>query len=214
VPGYNIVSIPGRGTRARGGRRTGGFVARKPRLELRGGTFHVATRGVHGETLFATNRERRFHRLLLSQAVRRFGWICFAYCQMGTHFHLVLTTPEPTLAHGMQFLNGEYAGFVNAIRDRRGHLFGARYWSTLIETDAHLLETCRYVVLNPVRAGLCERPEEWLWSSFSATAGLVRAPRYLAVQRQLELFDRQPDIAHVAYQTFVDEGMATRRSSR
>ncbi len=182
-------------------------VARKPRIEVPGGTFHIAARGVHEESIFETRRERRFHRLLLAQAVRRFGWICIAFCQMGTHFHLVLVTPEPTLARGMQFLNGEYAGFVNATRDRAGHLFGGRYWSTLIETDPHLLETCRYVVLNPVRAGLCRRPEEWPWSSFAATAGLARAPRFLATERQLGLFGPRRDAARLAYRTFVSEGL-------
>ena len=182
-------------------------VPRKPRIEVPGGFFHVTARGVNGETIFATNRERRLHRVLLSYSVRTFGWVCVAFCQMGNHFHLVLMTPEPTLAAGMQFLNGTYAQYVNEFRDRNGHLFGGRYWSTLIETDEHLLETSRYVVLNPLRGGLCARPEDWRWSSFAATAGFVRAPSFLAVQTQLALFSTRRDAAQLAYRLFVADGL-------
>jgi putative transposase len=180
---------------------------RKPRIQVAGGFFHVTAHGVDDEAIFATNRERRLHRILLAYAVRTFGWVCVAFCQMGSHFHLVLMTPEPNLAEGMQFLNGSYARYVNDFRDRTGHLFGGRYWSTLIETDEHLLETSRYVVLNPVRAGLCGRPEDWRWSSFAATAGFVRAPSFLDVGTQLALFSKHRDAAQVAYRLFVADGL-------
>lgn len=120
--------------------------------------------------------------------MRHYGWVCFEYCLMGNHFHLVLQTPAPTLARGMQFLNGEYASYVNDVHNREGHLFGRRYSSTLIEHDGHLLEACRYVVLNPVRAGLCAFPEEWQWSSYAGTAGIRRAHPCLARRAKLELF--------------------------
>jgi REP element-mobilizing transposase RayT len=182
-------------------------VPRKPRIEVPGGLFHVTARGVHGEVVFETVRERQFHRLMLAQAVKRYAWICIGFCQMGTHFHLVLMTPMPTLARGMQFLNGQYADFVNEERERAGHLFGGRYRSAPIETDAHLLETCRYVALNPVRAGLCDRPEDWRWSSFAATAGLVRVPSYLSVGEVLGLFGGDRFTAQTAYSVFVAEGL-------
>jgi REP-associated tyrosine transposase len=179
---------------------------RKPRIEVPGGYFHVTSRGVNGEAIAFEAADRTFWLNQLGRTVRRFDWVCVAFCMLSNHFHLVIQTPEPTLARGMEFLNGNYARGTNQRHGRQGHLFGRRYWSTLIASDRHLLETCRYVVLNPVRAGLCETPETWRWSSFAATVGLAPPPSFLAVGIQLGFFAPDPKQARTAYRAFVEDG--------
>jgi REP element-mobilizing transposase RayT len=93
-------------------------------------------------------------------------WACRAFCLMTTHYHLLLSTKDVDLGEGMQRLNGRYAQWFNARHARSGHLFEGRYRSVLVESQAHLLESYRYIALNPVSAGLCREPEDWLWSSY------------------------------------------------
>jgi hypothetical protein len=103
----------------------------------------------------------------------------------------------------MQLLNCGFARRMNRRYGRTGHLFRQRFYGGPIKDDAHLLEACRYIVLNPVRAGICKEPEEWLWSSYRATAGLDFAPEFLAVPGLLGLFHLRPEEARKAYVRFV-----------
>jgi hypothetical protein len=106
----------------------------------------------------------------------------------------------------MQELNGRYSRRTNSRYGRTGHLFQNRFSATAISHDAHLLEACRYVVLNPIRARICSRAEDWPWSSYAACAGLQLAPRFLAVDELLSLFGGQPKEARRSYAAFVAEG--------
>ena len=113
---------------------------------------------------------------MLGRVVSGYGWECHAYCLMGTHFHLLVTTPHPNLAAGMQRLKGAYAQAFNHGRRRSGHLFQGRYHAVLVESDGHLLELYRYIALNPVRAGLCDRAIDWSWGSYPAAVGTAPRP--------------------------------------
>jgi putative transposase len=107
----------------------------------------------------------------------------------------------------MRQLNGCYAQYFNRRYGRCGHVFQARFRSILVERDSYLLRACRYVVLNPVRAGLCLDPEEWLWSSYRATAGVEVGPGFLASDRLLALFAPSQARAQVLYRRFVAGGL-------
>ncbi len=131
-----------------------------------------------------------------------------AYCLMTTHYHLVVFVPLGGLSDGMRLLNCGYSRQTNRRHGRTMHLFRQRFFSVETRSHAHLLECCRYVVLNPVRAGLCERPEDWPWSSYRATAGIDVAPPFLAVQHVLGLFGRDLRRAEAAYRAFVEDGMS------
>jgi putative transposase len=157
---------------------------RAARPSVPAGYYHVATRGNGHEPIFRDDLDRTWFLTLLT----REAWECLAYCLMTTHYHLVLRVSDATLSRGMQRLSGLYAQAFNNRHDRRGHLFAGRYRLTFIETGEHLAEACRYVVCNPVRAGLCDHPGEWAWSSYRASAGLGRAPDCLAVSAIHELF--------------------------
>lgn len=153
---------------------------------------------------------------MLERVVSISGWQLLAYCLMTNHYHLALTlaTGEDALSCGMQRLNTRYAHYANGRHGRTGHLFRNRFFSVPLESDAHLLETSRYVVLNPVRAGLCAAPEEWAWSSYRACAGLEHAPRFLDLRGTLELFAPDPTKAFRLYRKFVSDGHVPARRVR
>ena len=140
---------------------------RPPRLEIAGGVYHITTRGNRRQAIFGDDIDRRRFLDLFDEALRRHKWRQRAYCLMSNHYHLFIETPEPTLSTGMHYLNGVYAKKFNERHVVGGHLFEARFGSELIETEAYFGEVLRYVAFNPVRAGLCEHPGEWPWSSWA-----------------------------------------------
>ncbi|BCR05644.1 transposase [Desulfuromonas versatilis] len=145
---------------------------------------------------------------ILGQVVRRFNWLCHAYCLMGNHYHLLIETPEGNLSAGMRQLNGVYTQAFNRAHNRDGHVFKGRFKAVLVEKQSHLLELCRYVVLNPVAAGMVNRPEEHPWSSYLATLGETPTPPFLTTDWVLGNFSRTPAAARRHYQQFVADGLA------
>jgi putative transposase len=143
---------------------------------------HITCRGNRGQTIFFDDRDRHTFFKHLASAVERFEWRCHAYCLLTNHFHLLLETSDPArLARGMLVLNGAYARYVNWRNELTGHLFQGPYHHEPVERDSHLLELCRYIVRNPVRAGLVARPGDWPWSSYRATGALMSPPPFLQV---------------------------------
>jgi REP element-mobilizing transposase RayT len=129
--------------------------------------------------IFVDDDDRHLFLAILGDVIRRFEWECRAYCLMTNHYHLALRTPAANIGDGMHRLNGLYAQAFNRRHGFKGHLFEERYWSGLIQTDDHAFSLMRYVVLNPVRAGICPLPHQWPWSSYRATAGLEPSPSFL-----------------------------------
>jgi putative transposase len=180
-----------------------------PRLQVAGATYHVATRATGPSEFFRTPEDRRGLLILLDRAVGKYGWRVHAYCLMVTHYHVLLTTPEPNIARGMQFLNSVYARAFNKRYERVGHFVGARYSSALIETDGHAFEICRYLPLNPVRSKLCTLPEEWLWSSYAASIGLRKGPAFLDSSWLLERFGEDLSTARRTFRDFVQAALVS-----
>jgi REP element-mobilizing transposase RayT len=137
-------------------------------------------RGVRGEALYTDAREHTHFLALLAETCLRYEWLVGTYCLMGNHYHLLVTTSEPTLSVGMQWLNSCYAQWFNWQHGHKGHVFFRRFNSVLIKTDSQLAEVARYILLNPVRARLCRRVEEWPWSSYRAMIGTEPAPAFLS----------------------------------
>jgi REP element-mobilizing transposase RayT len=134
-------------------------MARPLRIAVAGGLYHLITRGNARERIYLDDLDREIFLDRLAHSVERYGWLCHAYCLMDNHYHLLVETPQPNLSIGMRQLNGLYAQTFNSRHDRCGHVFQVRFRSIFVEKDSHLLSCCRYVVLNPVRAGICEHPE-------------------------------------------------------
>ena len=184
-----------------------GGVAREPRSEVPGGIYHVSSKGNRGCVVYEDDFERRVFLKQLSLVTRRFGWVCHSFCLMSNHFHLLIQLELGGLSAGMQLLNGSSSRFSNRRHGNVGHLFRNRFWSAQLADAAHLLQAARYIVLNPVRAGLCERPDDWRWSSYRACAGLEFPPGFLAAAQHLDLFGRTPSTARRAYREFVRAGI-------
>src|ERR1700694_5243331 len=131
---------------------------------------------------------------------------------MSNHFHLVTELTSETLSRGMQWLNGSYSQAFNRRHERVGHVFQGRFKAFLIEKEAYFLEVLRYVVLNPVRAGIVARPEEYLWSSHRAVIGDAASPEWLAVDDVLAQFGSQRELARARYRHFVDAAIGLERT--
>ncbi len=194
-------------------------MARPLRIEFPGALYHITARGNAGQDIFLDARDSERFLDLLDEVATRLRWRCFAYCLMTNHYHLVVETPAPNLSHGMRQLNGRYTQAFNFRHERDGHLFQGRYQAILVDREAYLKEVCRYVVLNPVRAGLAPDARAWRWSSYRATlasgqvggdlAGRDRrdaVPEWLAARDLLELFAAEPEAAAQIYAGFVAEG--------
>lgn len=172
-----------------------------------GSILHVGARGNRKQLIFLDSSDRELFLELLARTVARFGWLLHCYCLMGNHFHLAVETPVFNLSEGMQLLMGRYAQLFNERRGHSGHLFEGRFWSEAIRTDAHLLETLRYIVMNPVRAGLVGHPGEWHWSSYAATAGLEPPPPFLCVARARKWFHEDERRGCEAFRRFVEDSV-------
>jgi REP element-mobilizing transposase RayT len=177
-------------------------MARPLRIEFPGALYHVTSRGNARAPIFLEDRDRRLILRILSDVVARYRWVCHAYCLMTNHFHLLIETPEANLSRGMRQLNGLYTQRFNRAHERVGHILQGRFGAVLVERDAHLLELARYVVLNPVRAGLVAIAEAYPWSSLRATIGLAPAPGWLSTGALLARFG-----SRARYLEFVHEGV-------
>jgi REP element-mobilizing transposase RayT len=176
------------------------------RPQFPGGLYHVTVRGVDRRRIVRDDIDRELWEALLGRAIVKSDAVLHAWCLMTNHSHLVVETPRGNIADLMQRHNSTYARTYNRRHGRVGHLFQDRYFSILIQKESHLLETARYVVLNPVRARACERAEDWPWSSYRATAGLTDGPRWLTTSWLLEHFAHDVETARARYTEFVAEG--------
>ena len=155
--------------------------------------LHLVTiAGNGGSTIFLDNTDRELFLDLLDDVVGRFEWELYAWCQLGTHAHLVASADPAQLAAGMQRLKGIYAVQFHRRHHTSGHLFKRPYDSRPIVTSEHLHRACSYTLRNAPRHGFTQRAEDWEWSSFRTSAGLDAPPRpHLAC----EPFDRLLDLA-------------------
>ncbi|MCJ7745954.1 MAG: transposase [Actinobacteria bacterium] len=166
----------------------------------------MTSRGNGKQKIFLDDRDRAVFLSMLASVVERHSWICFAYCLMNNHYHLLIETPNANLSEGMRNLNSAYSQGFNKKHDLVGHVMQGRYKSPLVKNDNHMLELTRYIVLNPVRSGLAREPGQWRWSSYCATAGLSPVPTFLRTDNILGLFSKDRDEARKAYIRFVNEG--------
>lgn len=181
----------------------GAVMARALRIEFPDALYHVTSRGNERRAIFRCDRDRNMFLRLLGMAAKRFRWSVTAWTLMTNHFHLVIQTPEPNLSRGMHWLNGSYAGWFNRSHKRSGHLFQGRFDAFLVEKESYFIELLRYVVLNPVRAGLVAQPDQYRWSSYRATAGLEQAPDWFDLAASRTPFGDAEAEGTMAYRSFV-----------
>ncbi len=183
-------------------------MARPLRLEYPGAVYHVTSRGNQGNAIFLNDGQREEFLKIIADTGRRYNWICHAYCLMDNHYHLILETPDGNLSKAMRQVNAVYTQYFNRDQRTGGHLFQGRYKAILIEKDSHLLEAIRYVVLNPVRAGIVSSADTFLWSSYRATCGFHEPHPCLDGCCVHHLFDDDLKKAAQKFISFVADGVA------
>ncbi len=181
-------------------------MARKPRVHIPGGVYHVMLRGNGGQGIFFLDEDRyRWYRLM-EEGVERYGHRIHGFCLMTNHVHLAVQVGETPLSKIIQNLSFRYTRWVNHRQSRMGHLFQGRYKAVLVDGDAYLLELVRYIHLNPVRAGLVENPDEYPWSGHRAYLGLEQLP-WMSTDWLLSQFAKRKDAARRRYARFVADGL-------
>lgn len=184
-------------------------MARPLRIEFSDATYHVTSRGNGRQKIFLDTHDNREFLELFGKTAERFNWICHAFCLMENHYHLMIETPDPNLSKGMHYLNTSYCQAHHKRHDTVGHLFQGRFKAIVVDRESYLLELARYVVLNPVRAGLVARPEDWPWSSYRAAAGLPVSEKteFLTTSWLLGQFGPDETTARRRYIEFVASGV-------
>lgn len=184
---------------------------RRPRIQFPGAVYHLMARGNRKATIYQDDTDRRRFLETVATATERYDLQVYALCLMDNHYHLVAETPRGNIARVMQYLNGFVAQASNRRHQRNGHLFEGRYRALVVERERYLRRVARYVVLNPVRAGMAPDAASWPWSTYAATAGLRPAPAWLQLD-WLEWAFKAPTRAEAQhlYRAFVN-GPAERK---
>jgi REP element-mobilizing transposase RayT len=133
------------------------------------GLRHIWVHATGHERYYVDNDDRVFWIRQLKRVLDELDWVCVAFCQLSTHVHLIVSVPDTSLPLGMKQLNMAYSRDFNTRHDRVGQFVRRRYGSRRIADGRDLVAAYAYVVLNPVLANLCFRPEDWRWSSYATT---------------------------------------------
>jgi REP element-mobilizing transposase RayT len=182
-------------------------MSRPIRLEFPEALYHITSRGDRREDIYDDDADREAFLKIFSKVIEQNNWYCYSYCLMSNHYHFLVQTPDANLSKGMRQLNGIYTQYYNRRHGLTGHLFQGRYKSILVDQDAYLLELSRYIVLNPVKAGMVKSVEKWVWSSYRAMVGMTPSPEWLSSEFLLSQFSKQRKTAIKRYRQFVSEGL-------
>jgi REP element-mobilizing transposase RayT len=174
---------------------------------MKDGLYHITSRGNEGKAIFLERGDRLKFLDILADYHVRFGILIHAYVLMDTHYHLILGTPRGNLLKVMHGLNSGYTGYFNRKNKRKGHLFQGRYKGILVEKETYLLPLSRYIHLNPYRAGLVKKPEQYEWSSYPAYIGKAGRAKWIYPGWVLAPFDGGGKGAGRKYRQYVEDGM-------
>ena len=173
-------------------------MARKPRIEFPGATYHVMCRGNQRAPVFLEDQDRCRFLDTVDEIVKRTGWRTYAYVLMPNHYHWLFQTPEANLVTGMKWFQGTYTQRFNHRHGRSGHLFQGRYKALLVDQDPDYLGTvANYIHLNPARARLFDLKEgrlvDYRWSSYPALIRPARRPSWLHAEGVLNVLGVEDD---------------------
>lgn len=174
------------------------------RIHVPLGFYHVTLRGNHRQAIFTHDCERTLLNIIVARAIEKYRVRLHAYCWMTNHLHLIVQVGDQPLGKLIQQVASQYARAYQSSIQTTGHLFENRYYATLIDTDAYLLEALRYVHQNPLRAGLVREVSRYRWSSDAAYRQL-RVDPLVTTGFALAMLAPDPHRAVIRYRAFVDE---------
>lgn len=181
-------------------------MARPLRIEYPGAYYHVTARGNERKRIYFNKNDYLKFREYIEDAEEKYGCLLHVYVFMTNHYHMILETPQANISKVMHFINGSYTNYINKKRDRSGHLFQGRYKALLIDRDNYLLELSRYIHLNPVRANIVDKPEEYINSSYRSYVG-NRKDDIVHHDQLLQMISKDIKNAPKMYKQFVENGM-------
>lgn len=183
-------------------------MTRPLRIMFPGALYHIYVRGNGCQSIYLDDEDRHKFSEIFQKTLNRLKWKCYALCLMDTHYHIFVETPEMNLSMGMQQLNGIYAQYFNKQHDRVGHVFQGRYNAIVVDGENYFLELCRYIVLNPVKAGIVERPEDYLWSSYRQMIGIDESMPFIETAALEKYFGSLSGTAGRDFSKFVLDGIS------
>ena len=152
--------------------RGGIYIPRQRRIWYPGAIYHVVTRGNRKEDIFKQTEDYNFYMKLLQINNEKYPFKLYTYCLMKNHIHLQIATIDDELWKIMRGINWMYSMFFNQKYKLTGHLFQGRYYAELIDTESYLLQSSKYIHLNPVKAGIVKKPIQYPWSSYGVFMGV------------------------------------------
>lgn len=155
--------------------RGGIDIARKKREWYPGAIYHAVVRGNHKEDIFMNREDYLQYLRYLGEIQEKYPFNLYSYCLMGNHIHLQIATIENEIWNIMNGINWRYSRYFNRKYDKVGHLFQDRYYSEIIETESYLLQTSKYIHLNPVKACIVDKPIQYPWSSYGIFMGVRKS---------------------------------------
>lgn len=178
------------------------------RADFAGATHHIIARGNRKQEIFLDPSDYRKFLELLGEIADELNWSVLSYCLMPNHYHLLLRTKDANLASGMRRLNSRFSQTANWRHENVGHLFQGRYKSFLVEEERYLLALLRYIALNPVKAGLAHKPEDWQWSNYRTfLPSAEAAPSWQGRDSVLADFKTQDTDGREAFCRYVHDGI-------
>ncbi len=181
-------------------------MARPLRIEYEGAVYHVTARGNERRKIFFSEADYKKFINYLVDSKKKFNINIHCYMMMSNHYHLIIETPEANLSKAMHYINGSYTTYINIKKKRSGHLFQGRYKSIIVDADNYLLELSRYIHLNPVRAGMIQKPTDYQYGSYSAYVK-NKKESVLTKNLVLGLVSRRNGNARNEYRIFVESAI-------
>jgi len=184
-------------------------MARPLRIHVDGAAHHVLSRGGKGGFIFKRDDDKYRFLDILSTGIERYGIELFAYCIMDNHYHLLLSDPGKHLSRIMHYTGSVFAGHMRRKRGWIGHVFAGRFKSLCVRKEHYLAGLSRYIHLNPYRAGMVEKAEEYPWSSYPSYLRMEDAPSWLNTDWILQRYGPRRAEASSRYRAFIEEAMGT-----
>ncbi len=189
-------------------------MARPLRIEYEDAFYHIIQRGLEKRSIFQEGKDKARFLQYLSEGYSKYKLICHAYCLMDNHYHLIIQTPGANLTKIMHYINASYVMYYNKKNKRTGPLYQGRYKSFLVEADEYLYHLSRYIHLNPLRAKMVKKPEDYKWSSYRYFTRDKISEKWLETGFILSDFARPIKKASRAYEKFVLEGIENEKQIR
>jgi REP element-mobilizing transposase RayT len=180
-------------------------MSRPLRIEFPDAWYHVMNRGRKGDLIFKERGDYYAFIDLLKDCTEIWNMRVVAYCLMGTHYHILLQTPDANLSRCMRHIDGVYTQYFNRSHGLDGHLFRGRYKSILVDSDSYLLELLRYIHRNPVEAGIVKQLESYQWSSHKGYLSGSEKWNWLHKAYVLRIFSKNTKEALRRYRNFVNK---------